>query len=106
MKCSVCPFSLVCYANRFVLSYEKGRTVVYLCPLCGKLIIIPGGPLSNKIRYTFCCEKRKLTRKIKEAWYDGTRCTRSSEGLYVLRCNICKDIQGQIRYIDLDKHDI
>ena len=106
MKCNVCPFSLLCLMNHLTSNFDFDHTSIYLCRLCGKLIVRPTRHFNDKIRYTFYCEKRKITHETKKQWKGGYHeyVPFSLGEVYLLRCNICQGIQGQVLYIDLDEH--
>lgn len=65
MKCNECPLSLLCYMGLFDDRDAHTRSYgVFLCPVCERLIHTR--IRNNKlVVYTFYCEKRRMTSKIK-----------------------------------------
>lgn len=72
MKCSRCPFHLLCHMGRLGAEavedgQSQGRGDVSLCPTCGRLVYSPAGKRDMNI-YTFFCEQRPLSRDMIQQW--------------------------------------
>lgn len=110
MKCTVCPFTLICYGG--FLRAMSSRHVIYLCPTCEKLIYFYRPRTGPYILYRFSCELRPVTNAIKERWknYNDLVCVEHTsydfpvwDRVYQLRVRECAPCKNSLAtYIILE----
>lgn len=106
MKCKNCPFTLLCYADRFALSTLYKYSYTCLCFICGRLNYVHN--YDNRVGksvYSFFCPKRKVSSKVRNDFsrdlYGNTH-IRDPMSRHRLWCVVCaKCIRGRARSYEL-----